>query len=364
MRLSAVLVFVLLSASTVYAGDPPPLAAGASEAQVLESLEQARVALGAKKYEDAGKLVEQVLKQPVFAEMSSEIQAHGLRIAGYAAMGRRDPLAAHEFFSLLTEFKGADADDWAQRVYSALHIESFPDAATSLTTLVKRWPDYLQKESDFANYLVGSTYGGLVRTKNQTEKLAMLEVLFAAGYTAEWGTQPSDYWRDLTEAALARNDLAAAAQYVARVTRGETLVAMRIDKRFAPLASRNAKAFDVRPAAEREVKRLRGVVAKNPRHLGPVVALSYALYTVGDFEEMKKLSDDVLSRVAKADRAKPAYDDVDNQLNWIYNHKAARPFRRGARRHERRQQERGGWPPEREPGHQPRLLSQRGGQAE
>jgi hypothetical protein len=106
MRLSAVLVFVLLSASTVYAGDPPPLAAGASEAQVLESLEQARVALGAKKYEDAGKLVEQVLKQPVFAEMSSEIQAHGLRIAGYAAMGRRDPLAAHEFFSLLTEFKG------------------------------------------------------------------------------------------------------------------------------------------------------------------------------------------------------------------------------------------------------------------
>lgn len=302
--------------------DPSAFAPGVSASQVVDQVEQARVALAASKYDESGKIMDGVLKERAFAELDPKIQQLGLRIAGYAASGRRDALAAHEYFSLVTEFATATADDWAQRALAAVRIETYPDAASALTTIVKRWPGYLKEEAEFSRDLISSTYGGLSRAKNQPEKIALLDVLFSAGYTNEWGTEPSVFWRDLAEAALTRNDAIAAAKYSARVTSGETLVAMRIDNRFAALVAQYPAVFDVRAAAEREVKRLREVVAKNPRSLGPIVQLSYAYYAVGDFDAMRKLADDAITRATKASPKKPAYDDVEDQLNWVYNHKA------------------------------------------
>ena len=312
----------LLGAPRAHAVDPSAFASGATAAQVIDQLEQARQALIADKYEDAGKIMEKVLSQAAFAELEPAIQIHGLRIAAYAATGRKDTLAAHEFFSVVTEFKDATADDWAQRAYSALLLESFPDAATSLTTIVKRWPEYLDKESEFSQELVQSAVRGLSSGKNDNEKRALLEVLFDANYKTEYGGEPSEYWRDLAEAAVARNDLPAATKYTTRITDASTLVAMRIDKRFDALVAKDPRAFDVRAAAEQEVKRLRGFVAKNPRSLGGVVQLTYALYTVGRFDDMLKTSDAAIARIAKAPAKKPAYDDLETQQSWIYNQKA------------------------------------------
>src|SRR5204862_1558514 len=136
------------------------------------------------------------------------------------------------------------------------------------------------------------------RAKHQTDRRALFEVLFDAGFHADYGGEPPGFGRELAEGALERNDLAAASKYAARITDAATLVAMRIDKRFDALVAKQPRAFDVREAAEREVKRLRSFVAKNPRSLGGVVQLSYALYTVGRFDDMLKVSDAALARIA------------------------------------------------------------------
>ena len=42
--------------------------------------------------------------------------------------------------------------------------------------------------------------------KLASERLALLNALFAAEYTHEWGTEPSDIWRELVLDALQRKD--------------------------------------------------------------------------------------------------------------------------------------------------------------
>ena len=98
---------------------------------------------------------------------------------------------------------------------------------------------------------------------------------------------------------------------------------MRVDRRFDALVRAEPRAFDLSAAIERERKRLAKLVAANPRSLSVRVQYGYSLLTAGRFAELLKLSDDVIERNAASPEGSPAFDDIPDQLNWIYNHKAA-----------------------------------------
>jgi tetratricopeptide (TPR) repeat protein len=127
---------------------------------------------------------------------------------------------------------------------------------------------------------------------------------------------------ELVEDALAHDDLGRARTVAARMTGTDSLIAMRIDHRFDALVAADPKLFDVRAAAEREVKRLRAAVAKNPKALGALTQLLYAQYATGEFDAVLARSNDAISRAARGTEKNPAYDDLADQLNWIYNQKS------------------------------------------
>jgi tetratricopeptide (TPR) repeat protein len=61
---------------------------------------------------------------------------------------------------------------------------------------------------------------------------------------------------------------------------------------------------------------------ENPKSLGVVVQYGYALQTLGQFDEMLTLANGIIAKVDKAPRNAPPYEDLDDELNWIHNHKA------------------------------------------
>jgi tetratricopeptide (TPR) repeat protein len=72
-----------------------------------------------------------------------------------------------------------------------------------------------------------------------------------------------------------------------------------------------------------ECRRLAKTAAANPRSLGVRVQLGYALLVAGQFAELLALTDDIIARVTTARSDEAPFDDIDDELNWIYNHKAA-----------------------------------------
>jgi tetratricopeptide (TPR) repeat protein len=81
--------------------------------------------------------------------------------------------------------------------------------------------------------------------------------------------------------------------------------------------------FDLKAAVNRECKRLAKAVTTNPRSLSVRVQYGYSLLTAGRFAELLELTDAVIATTTAAVEGSPAYDDIPDQLNWIYNHKAA-----------------------------------------
>jgi len=64
------------------------------------------------------------------------------------------------------------------------------------------------------------------------------------------------------------------------------------------------------------------VMDANPRKLGPVVQYLYALLAVGNYQEIVTLADRTLAKQAKGSGDKPAFEDEEDQLNWIHDLKS------------------------------------------
>jgi len=283
---------------------------------VSDIIARARQALATDQYAEAGKAIDSVLQMPAFAELPSSDQFRAFVIAALAAEGRQDYLGAHEYLSIATEFRDATANIWKMRAQVASLVEDWTDAGGALTTLAKRWPDAVASVNDRTIDRVAAKMAD--NPKLSADRLELLRALFAARFTYDWDTPPSDLWRDLALDALERKDLARAREIQQRITTPSTLVSMRADRRFDELVRALPKAFDVGAAAGAECKRLRHVMEDHPRMLGPVVQYLYALFTVGGYKEALALTDKVLSRNASATSDKPEFDDLAGQINWIY----------------------------------------------
>ena len=324
--LLAALAAVALFTPAMGADTPAPNAATVGAAAVatpdiFDVIERARQALLADKYEEAGKALDEALKMPEFEELSESAQFRVFLFSSLAARGREDYLGAHEFIMVATKFPEATADHFLMRARYASWVDAWSDGAAALVTVGKRWPDSLAKADPD---LISLTAHRMNRDgRHKAERLELLSALFDVKYKLEWGLQPDGFWEDLILDALARNDLKRARELNRRVESTSTLTHMRIDRRFDALVTADARSFDLVAAAERQHKRLAKVVSANPRSLGARVQYGYALLELGRFEEVLTLANSVIARVTAANAKSPPYDDIADNLNWIYNHKAA-----------------------------------------
>jgi tetratricopeptide (TPR) repeat protein len=319
--LAAAIVAIPAHADTPTPNSAAVGAAAVAKPDIFDVIERARQALLADKYEEAGKALDEVLKMPELEELDESVQFRVFLFAALAARGREDYLGAHEFIVIATKFPEADADHFLLRARYASWIEAWPDAGTALLAVGKTWPDALAKADP---ELIGTIAYRMNRDgQHKAERLELLNVLFNVKYTLEFGLQPDGLWEDLILDALTRNDLKRARELNRRVESVSTLMHMRIDRRYDALVAADASAFDLAAASERQLKRLSKVASANPRSLGARVQYGYALLEVGRFDDVLTLANTVIARVTAAAAKSPPYDDIPDNLNWIYNHKAA-----------------------------------------
>jgi tetratricopeptide (TPR) repeat protein len=324
-HLLARLAFIVLAAGAPVSHSAPAREANATDAKaasgIFAAIERGRQALLADKFAEAADEIEAVLAMPEFAALEDSVQFHVFLFGAFADSGREDYLGAHEFMVLATEFPEAKAEHWFMRARYASWVDAWNDALTAVTTIAKRWPESMTSEN--ALLVSRIAYRSREDGRNKAEVLDLLNALFTAKFTLEWGTQPDGLWHDLISDALERNDLKRAREIAKRVQDASTLLHMRADRRFDALVRAEPRTFDLEAAIERERKRLAKLAAANPRSLSVRVQYGYTLLTAGRFAELLKLSADVIEKNAAAPEGAPAFDDIPDQLNWIYNHKAA-----------------------------------------
>jgi tetratricopeptide (TPR) repeat protein len=92
---------------------------------------------------------------------------------------------------------------------------------------------------------------------------------------------------------------------------------MRIDRRFDTLVRQSPRLFDVRAAAERQIKANEQAVERFPRNIDAVVQLCLAYLEAGRSKEALRAADAVLSRVDDPRDFAAAYDADETALNWL-----------------------------------------------
>jgi tetratricopeptide (TPR) repeat protein len=322
--LSAIAILLALTAAVpAHAIDLGPIA-GVLEPvmSATERLEQANEAFSARQFADAGKIAEEILASRGFKRLASRDQYRVLWIAALSAVRRQDALEAHDYLLLVTESEFANVRDWKLRAQTAQQIEDWPDTLHALTTVAQRWPDKIGG-SDYDDWAIQNAVARTAHDSNlRAQRLALLNALFDGNYSQQYGTQPSQQWLSLAAEALERRDLERARTIARRITSSTVLVQLRIDRRFDELVSVEPPLADVSGAAKREKERLAAQATNHPRSLGALAQYCYALFTVGGFKEMLKVSESAIEKVTRAPKDAPAYDDVDTYLAWMHNHRS------------------------------------------
>lgn len=307
---------------TVFALWLTPLAARAQTGQPLYDLvEQGRLALVEDKYGDSLAALRKAMARPDFVSSDPGLQYFTYYLASFAAAGVDDDKAAHEYALSATRFPDANGDTWIRAAGTAATLDQWDSAAQALTTIARKYPKTLGADP-YNSRLVSGVVRGLGKNpESRQQRLDLLNALYEADFKYEYDTAPSWMWQILVTDALERKDMKRAREVARRIDDTDTLLNMRVDKRYDVLTSEEPKAFDLAAAAERNARRLKKAMNDNPKSLGPAVQYCYALHTQGRFEEMLTLSDGIIAKVEKAGAKQDVYEDLD-ELNWIHNMKA------------------------------------------
>jgi len=309
-----------LASGGIRAVTPGSIVAPPDTSLVYAAIERGRQALVAKKYQDATREIDWALQMPEFRAVPKQVQFRAFLFAAIAAQGREDYLGAHEFAVIATGYPDADGETWIMRTRYAFWVDNHADAGTSLTHVAKQFPESLPDLT--AQTIQRIVFQMRADKKLVAERLELLNALFGARFTGDWEVEPSGMWRELVLDALARKDSKRAAEVLKRITHPTALVNMRVDRRFDALVQAEPAAFDIAAAAKAECRHWQKVMNANPRHIEPAVYYMNALHTVGDNQEIVLLADRLLAKQATGTKDKPAFDDEEDQLNWVYDIKS------------------------------------------
>lgn len=192
-------------------------------------------------------------------------------------------------------------------------------AAERLTHLAITWPelvDYIEARPLW--------YVAFVAERRSQAHLNLLQAFFDAG----WNRSPasaSNFWFQLALLRLERGEVDAARTVAARVNHPTDVVAMRMDKRFAPLTSGQENAWDPVDKGTQLLVILRERSTAAPTDLEVQTELLETLLVMGLHTEALEISTPILQAMDEGD---PAYQSA-HMHNWIANHRALALLRLG-----------------------------------
>lgn len=255
-----------------------------------------------------------LIAAPGFSQLSTEFRFQTLKVAAEIALQDKNYAKAHRLAVLATGFAQADASTWLNRMFSAFFINDHLDDALCVTTIARQWPDRLD----------GLLPRGMT-TLNQALRLAhedaaeqaMLTALFDANWQA--GLSNSDtLWRDLALIWIEHHDHARAATVAKRIRAADTVLSMRVDKRFDPITRSHPQAFDVDTLLTAQIQAARARITAHPDQLEPVQRLQDLLIQKGDSAEAIAVSDAAVAHAERGD-GEQTYTDFDMSYKWVLN---------------------------------------------
>lgn len=154
-------------------------------------------------------------------------------------------------------------------------------------------------------------------------ELRMHEALVSQGYVPPDAIPDDAIRQEHARLLLARGDIARARERLEPVSDPQTLLRIRIDRRFDALRTDPGfeQQFDLVAAVERHIARARESIAANPRLLGPSLELVQSIRLLGRREEALAEVDRILAR-AQSPEGASLFDDYEDQLNWLLNERS------------------------------------------
>jgi tetratricopeptide (TPR) repeat protein len=154
-------------------------------------------------------------------------------------------------------------------------------------------------------------------------ELRMHEALVSQGYVPPEAVPDDAIRQEHARLLLAHGDVARARDRLAPITDPQTLLRIRIDRRYDALRNDPSfeQQFDIAAAVERHIARARETIAASPRLLGPWLELVQSIRLLGRREEALAEVDRILAR-AQSPEGASLFDDYEDQLNWLLNERS------------------------------------------
>jgi tetratricopeptide (TPR) repeat protein len=263
----------------------------------------------------AAAVARQILRDD-FETLPEGVQYQWLHHAAALASEAGAYKVAHPLFKLTSQMSMATDDDWGNRFIAAQVVGERADAMHALTVTARRWP---QKLESLDPRLINRTlFGADARTDTSDARFQLLQALYAAQWKIDYGLEPSEAWADFARLLLERGDLQRAIAVSERITSPRVLLALRVDKRFDPVVRAAPARFDIDKAVVEQLTTLERLSAASPRELALKYELIYACLEAAQAERALHLADAVLNDKSR----ESAYDDYDDQINWILDARA------------------------------------------
>lgn len=237
--------------------------------------------------------------RPGFDALPEETRHLAWHLLGLGAWQTQRLDEAHAAFKTSTRLAGAVGWDWLYRSYVADADHDPHDAVYAFTKMLETDPRPMEDVAD--GYVDRMADLALDLPRGEQRQMYLIDDLLDRDWKPK---EPSNDWSQpwTRHAArlLDRGDLERAGKAIARVTSPESLMAARVDRRFAPLLRKNPGRYDIAKALVARIEARRAEAAAKPRQLAAVNVLAMALLAAGRDAQALATTQAALARPADA----------------------------------------------------------------
>ena len=284
-----------------------------SNQTAIPSLEQIIDLSDHDRFAEANSGLETLLEPATLNSLAPDQQYTALSYGAYVARRLKHLDRAQDLYRRTTALPQADSDDWRGRFLCAIQKHDGLDAAESLATLARRWPEAARGLED------EQIYAGLAevqRTGNRDARYDLLLALFQLPFIPRDWSQASELWRDLALMQLERNDPGAARESISNLSDPYVLISVQADNRFAAIRAGLGDRLDVNAAALRLLQSWRAASDANPNKLEPLVILDDILIETHHYDEALQRTDAAIAR-ASVGSGEPPFVDYARWSAWL-----------------------------------------------
>ncbi|MDI1365915.1 MAG: hypothetical protein PSX79_13825 [bacterium] len=308
-------ILTLAFGAPAWTDTPGRITAAASEEALVLAVTEAKADVDGGDTQHAREVLERNWRRKDFATAPPALRRVVLLMIAGLAMEDKDWPTAKAAILPASESTAAEAIDWTLRVEIASRSDDTGDTVHSLTVIAERFPATLAEIEDSTI----AQWRGRARLLPDGE--ARVFALTDAMMRAKWAPQDpfvdlGSTWREYVLGLIARDRIAEAEIFAARITNDDDLITMRADKRFDRIGDKGPDRLSPKVGSLARLKSVEALIRTHPDLLSGYTAKSNALLTLNRPEEALAVAD---LAIAKASADPKAFTDLDRALAWTHS---------------------------------------------